>query len=80
MKYDIPAALDILKPRAQWMLNGRDTSITWLILNKPTKTEVYSKISELDNAEAMRLLRIERDKKLLTDWRYYQTKHPLMIG
>ena len=66
MKYDIPAALDILKPGAQWMLNGEDyTGITWLSSEQqPTETEVYSKISELDNAEPMRLLRIERDKKI----------------
>ena len=31
---------------------------------QPTETEIYSKISELDNAEPMRLLRIERDKEL----------------
>ena len=79
MKYDIPAALDILKPGAQWMLNGEDyTGITWLSSEQqPTETEVYSKISELDNAEPMRLLRIERDKKIaLTDWRVLPDQTP----
>ena len=37
---------------------------------KPTEAEVGAKILELDNAEAMRLLRIERDKRLAAcDWR-----------
>ena len=37
---------------------------------KPTETEVNSKIAELDNAEAMKLLREERDKRIAkTDWR-----------
>ena len=72
MKYDIPAALDILKPGAQWMLNGEDyTGITWLSSEQqPTKTEIADKIAELDAAEPMRLLRLERDRRIkLTDWR-----------
>ena len=73
MKYDIPAALQALKPGAQWTLNGEDyTGLTWLDTKQtqPTETEVNSKISELDNAEAMRLLRIERDTRIVkTDWR-----------
>ena len=73
MKYDIPAALQSLKPGAQWVLRGSDyTGLEWLDSSqtKPTETEVNSKISELDNAEAMRLLRIERDTRIAkTDWR-----------
>ena len=73
MKYDIPAALQALKPGAQWTLNGEDyTGLTWLDTKQtqPTETEVNSKISELDNAEPMRLLRLERDKRIAnTDWR-----------
>ena len=73
MKYDITHALQALKPGAQWTLTGFDYSgITWLDSSqtKPTETEIYSKISELDNAEAMRLLRIERDTRIAkTDWR-----------
>ena len=73
MKYDIPAALQSLKPGAQWVLRGSDyTGLEWLDSSqtKPTETEVNSKISELDNAEAMRLLREERDRRItLTDWR-----------
>jgi len=73
MKYDIADALISLKPKAEWTLNGSDyTGLTWLDSSqtKPTETEVNSKISELDNAEAMRLLRIERDTRIVkTDWR-----------
>ena len=73
MKYDITHALQSLKPGAQWVLRGNDYSgLEWLDSSqtKPTETEVNSKISELDNAEAMRLLRIERDARIVkTDWR-----------
>ena len=73
MKYDITDALQSLKPGAQWTLNGDDISgLEWLDSKQtqPTETEIYSKISELDNAEAMRLLRVERDIRIAkTDWR-----------
>ena len=73
MKYDITHALQSLKPGAQWVLRGEDyTGLEWLDSKQtqPTETEVNSKISELDNAEAMRLLRVERDKRITkTDWR-----------
>ena len=73
MKYDIPQALHSLRPEAEWVLHGSDYSgLTWLDSSqtKPTETEINSKISELDNAEAMRLLRIERDTRIAkTDWR-----------
>ena len=73
MKYDIATTLQSLKPGAQWVLRGSDYSgLEWMDSSqtKPTETEVNSKISELDNAEAMRLLRIERDIRIAkTDWR-----------
>ena len=73
MKYDITSALLALKPGAEWTLHGSDyTGLTWLDSSqtKPTETEINSKISELDNAEAMRLLRVERDIRIAkTDWR-----------
>ena len=64
MKYDITAALQSLKPRAVWSLNGSDyTGLTWLSSDQqPTKDEIADKIAELDAAEPMRLLRIERIK------------------
>jgi hypothetical protein len=72
MKYTIPDALQALKPGAEWILRGEDyTGLEWLSSEQqPTKTEVIDKIAELDALEPMRLLRIERNKKIaLTDWR-----------
>ena len=73
MKYGIPETLQALKPGAEWTLRGEDYSgLEWLDSSqtKPTETEVNSKIAELDNAEAMRLLRVERDTRIAkTDWR-----------
>ena len=73
MKYDITTALTSLKPGAEWTLIGDDYSgLEWLDSKqtKPTETEINSKISELDNAEPMRLLREERDRRIAkTDWR-----------
>ena len=73
MKYNIPEALQALKPKALWTLRGKEYSgLEWQDSSqtKPTETEVNSKISELDNAEPMRLLRLERDKRIAnTDWR-----------
>ena len=73
MKNGVTEALQALKPGAQWTLNGNDyTGLTWLDTKQtqPTETEVNSKISSLDSAEAMRLLRIERDTRIAkTDWR-----------
>ena len=73
MKYDIASALLVLKPGAEWTLRGSDYSgLEWLDSSqtKPTETEVNSKISALDSAEAMRLMRIERDTRIAkTDWR-----------
>ena len=73
MKYDITHAIRALKPGAEWVLRGTEYSgLEWMDSSqtKPTETEINSKISELDNAEAMRLLRIERDARISkTDWR-----------
>ena len=73
MKYSIPDALQVLKPKALWTFRGPDYSgLEWQDSSqtKPTETEVNSKISELDAAEPMRLLRLERDRRIkLTDWR-----------
>ena len=73
MKYGIAEAIAALKPGAEWVLRGDDYSgLEWLDSSqtKPTETEINSKISSLDSAEAMRLLRIERDTRIAkTDWR-----------
>ena len=73
MKHDIPSALTELKPGAEWVLRGTQYSgLEWVDSSqtKPTETEVSNKISSLDAAEPMRLLRIERDARISkTDWR-----------
>ena len=80
MKYDIPAALQLLKPGAQWVLRGADYSgLEWVdkIQTAPTETEINNKIAELDAAEPMRLLRIERDTRITkTDWRVLPDQSP----
>ena len=73
MKYTISDAILQLKPGADYILRGEDYSgIEWLdsVQTKPTETEINNKISELDAVEAMRLLRVERNKRIAeTDWR-----------
>tara|TARA_B100001989_G_scaffold53016_1_gene34602 strand:+ start:158 stop:517 length:360 start_codon:yes stop_codon:yes gene_type:complete len=73
MKYDIASALQELKPGAEWVLRGNNYSdLEWLDSGqtKPTETEVTNKIAALDAAEAMKLLRVERDTRIAkTDWR-----------
>lgn len=72
MKYDLASALQSLKPQAQWVLRGEEYSgLEWLDQNqvKPTEAELRAKIVELQAQEPLRLLRIERDKKLTeVDW------------
>ena len=73
MEQPIAKALLQLTPTALWDLKG-DTyaDIVWKSsgITKPTETEVNNKITEINNAEPMRLLRVERDFRLTkTDWR-----------
>ena len=79
MKYDIPAALQALTPGAEWVLRGSEYSgLEWIVGNghdKPTEAALTAKIAELDGAEAMKLLRIERDKRLVKDdWKVVKAK------
>ena len=79
MKYDIPAALQALKPGSQWVLSGQEYSgLEWMDSGQqPTEQEVKAKIIELDAAEPIRLLRIERNKKITeTDWRMLPDQTP----
>ena len=73
MKYTISDAILQLKPGADYIIRGDVYSgIEWLdsVQTKPTETEINNKISELDAAEAMRLLRLERNSRIAeTDWR-----------
>ena len=73
MKYTISDAILQLKPGADYIIRGEDYSgLEWLDSSqtKPTETEINNKISELNSAEAMRLLRLERNARIAeTDWR-----------
>ena len=65
-------ALIALEPNSSFGIKG-DTyaDIIWKSsgITKPTETEVNNKITELQNAEPMRLLRLERDARLAAcDW------------
>ena len=72
MKYDFAAALQILKPEAQWTLYGSEYSgLEWFdeIQTKPTEEELNAKVAELNAAEPLNLLRQERNKRIAeTDW------------
>ena len=72
MKYDIAAALQALKPSAEWVLRGSEFSgLEWLDKKQtvPTEAQVTAQIKTMDDAEAARLLRVERDAKLAAlDW------------
>ena len=79
MKYDIPSALQQLTPGAEWVLRGVEYSgLDWIDghgYDKPTQAAINAKIAELDGVEAMRLLRIERDKRLVKDdWKVVKAK------
>ena len=74
----ITRALIELAPNSSFAVKG-DTyaDIIWknTEVTKPTETEVNNKIAELQNAEPMRLLRIERDQILTSsDWRVVMAK------
>ena len=80
MKYSISDALQTLKPGAIWTLRGDEYSgLEWQDSSqtKPTETEVTNKITALDAVEPMRLLRVERDKRIAkTDWRMLPDQTP----
>ena len=73
MKITIIEALTSLNPNSQWNLIGFDYSgLEWLdkTQTKPTEDEINTKITQLESAEPMRLLRVERNKLIAeTDWR-----------
>ena len=65
----IAEALLQLRPTAKWVV--RNTEITWLDTeqSQPTEAEINAKIAELEAAEPLRLLRVERNQRLAnTDW------------
>tara|TARA_Y100000401_G_scaffold27538_1_gene19773 strand:- start:2 stop:361 length:360 start_codon:yes stop_codon:yes gene_type:complete len=65
-------ALISLKPGAEWTWTGTDYSgLNWVDSStKPTEAEIDAEVTRLNNAEPMKLLRDERNRKLAaTDWR-----------
>ena len=64
-------ALKTLRPNEQyvWIGNGY-SGLTWLESSTPpTEDEINTELTRLNNAEPMRLLRVERDKRLAScDW------------
>ena len=82
VKYDIVDALHHLVPGSLWKVLN-DELVEWnsLDVKKPTSQEIENKIAELDAAEPMRLLRIERDRLLTeTDWltaKAMETEEPI---
>ena len=68
----ISDALQILRPGAEWSISGNlYSNLEWLdkTQTKPTEDEINAKVAELETAEPMRLLRVERDKRIAeTDW------------
>ncbi len=71
MIYTISEALLVWKPNSEYTLRGTSyDGLEWESSDtKPTESEVTAKIKELNDAEPMRLLRVERNKRLLkSDW------------
>ena len=72
MKYGVGEALFVLRPGAEWnVTDDVYTGIEWLDKNqtKPTLEEVSTTVAKLNDEEPMRLLRVERDKRLTDcDW------------
>ena len=72
MIYTKIEAIQSLKPNKQWSWIGTDYSgLQWLDSGTaPTEAEIDAEVTRLNNAEPMRLLRLERDKRLSScDWR-----------
>jgi len=72
MIYSKPNALSSLKPNTQWSWEGDEYSgLNWLGSGSaPTESEIDAEVTRLNNAEPMRLLRVERDRLLTAcDWR-----------
>ena len=66
-------AISSLCPTAKFTINADDyDQLQWhsVDITKPTLSQINAKITELEAAEPMRLLREERDRRIAkTDWR-----------
>ena len=73
MEHDLITALTALRPNSEWLFDEDDgySGLTWLDsgTTKPTEDEINNKITELNNAEPMKVLRRKRNGLLeSTDW------------
>tara|TARA_B100000003_G_scaffold170552_1_gene157854 strand:- start:224 stop:586 length:363 start_codon:yes stop_codon:yes gene_type:complete len=70
----IVETLELLNPEAKWSVSNSGTAydIEWLTdENRPSNEDIENKRLELQNAEPLRLLRLERNRLLQeTDWRF----------
>jgi len=66
MIYTKIEAVSSLKPNKKWSWSGTDYSnFTWLESDTaPTESEIDAEVTRLNNAEPMRLLRLERNIRL----------------
>ena len=66
MIYTKTEAVVSLKPGKKWSWSGSDYSgFTWLESDTaPTESEIDAEVTRLNNAESMRLLRVERNERL----------------
>ena len=75
---NIVFALYELRPNAKWSFNGEVYGgLDWKddTQTKPTETELFAKVTELENAEPMQLLREERDRRISEcDWIVIKSK------
>jgi hypothetical protein len=74
MIYDIAFALSKLAPGAKWVHRGEGMDYDGIEWNdkeiaRPTDEEIQAVVDEYNSIEPMRLLRLERDKRIAqTDW------------
>ena len=64
-KYNIGNVIPILRPGEEFVFYGDNyAGLDWRAsTTKPTETELNNKVSEMNAAEPMRLLREERNKR-----------------
>ena len=74
-------ALQQLCPHAEWIVRGEIIDWKDTVEVEPSEKQIQAKIAELEAAEPMRLLRLERNRRLAeTDWvviRAYSQKQDL---
>lgn len=68
---NIPLALNYLRPKEEWTLDGESyAGLTWLSLtHKPTEAELLSAWNEIKDKVAWEPIRAERNRRLTaSDW------------